>query len=440
MLTFLHLSDIHFKRQVAPKRYDVDSDLRNEVQRDIVRQMEGAATGILVTGDVAFAGLRDEYTQARTWLAELTKQIGCAESDVWTVPGNHDVDRNIVEDSDTIRELHKELRELRGYHLEKRLQQVLGDAVETEGLLRPLSEYNRFALSYGCSITAENISWCDDLELDDGSILRLAGLTSPLISDKHDHIETGRLFLSAFQRVLKREDGVEYLSMCHHPFDWLTDRDDAVDALDRAKLRLFGHKHRQRLREENNGLLLVAGAMHPDRILEQQWQPRFNIIRIKASPNEHGKRLMQIEVEPRVWDDAETAFKPDVDVNGLSKRSFTFELPEWGRPHVTAVSASPISAETIEATNMEGTKCVERPERTLTYRFLSLPPQRQQRVSLEQQLIGEEEWFSSESELWRAVFARARDRGALPSLWNAVEAAIGDGRFSGYANPFEKGA
>ena len=195
MLRLVHLSDIHFRREVSGGPYDLDADLRNELGLDLGRELTGEASGILITGDIAFGGKVEEYAVARAWLEELCTTARCKPSDVYTVPGNHDVDRDIVDDSEMIQEAHFELRKLEGAHLDHALAKMMGDRVRADGLLQPLAAYNDFALRYGCNITPGRLWWDNDLILNDGSILRLRGLTSVLVSDRYDDNRVNKLLL-----------------------------------------------------------------------------------------------------------------------------------------------------------------------------------------------------------------------------------------------------
>lgn len=61
MLSFIHLSDIHFHKY-SGDAYDIDHDLRCEIIRDIsyeYRKKISTIDGILICGDIAFSG--DEY-------------------------------------------------------------------------------------------------------------------------------------------------------------------------------------------------------------------------------------------------------------------------------------------------------------------------------------------------------------------------------------------
>ena len=101
-MLFLHLSDIHFKRTDIGEPDDPNKALRSDIIKDVkrMRQVIGrAADGILLTGDIAFAGHPGEYDFASRWLEEeLCPAAGCKAENVFVIPGNHDVDRKVEAD------------------------------------------------------------------------------------------------------------------------------------------------------------------------------------------------------------------------------------------------------------------------------------------------------------------------------------------------------
>src|SRR5688572_22931427 len=111
-LVLLHLSDIHFSKSLFSAPFDLDANLRNELELDIGRTIDdvGAPAGILVAGDIAFSGQRDEYDRAGAWLGVLANLVRCPQENVWCVPGNHDVDRQVITGRRTVRDLHSRLR------------------------------------------------------------------------------------------------------------------------------------------------------------------------------------------------------------------------------------------------------------------------------------------------------------------------------------------
>jgi 3',5'-cyclic AMP phosphodiesterase CpdA len=97
-IALAHLSDIHFHHELGGDVWDLDSELRHELELDLGRVTAelGPLRALLITGDVAFSGSTDEYAAAETWLGRITTLAGCREEDVWMVPGNHDVLRRTV--------------------------------------------------------------------------------------------------------------------------------------------------------------------------------------------------------------------------------------------------------------------------------------------------------------------------------------------------------
>ncbi len=93
-LKFIHLSDIHFHFSTSNSHYDLDRSIRHELVRDAAEmsKQQGGVDGILVSGDIAFSGQQSEYKTAHEWLKTLCLQTNCSFSNIWTVPGNHDVD------------------------------------------------------------------------------------------------------------------------------------------------------------------------------------------------------------------------------------------------------------------------------------------------------------------------------------------------------------
>ncbi len=109
-LRFLHLSDIHFSTKLDDEKIvhtDVRDQLLNDL-RDVMLPRVGSVNKVLIAGDIAFSGKRAEYEEATSWLERVTSICGCAKTDVLTVPGNHDVDRQRI--LPATRMIHRRLR------------------------------------------------------------------------------------------------------------------------------------------------------------------------------------------------------------------------------------------------------------------------------------------------------------------------------------------
>ena len=95
-MVFLHLSDIHFGRDNP--RYKVKGEFQNKknILRDLLISIRDNAMKpdhIIVTGDVAWFGKKEDFDEALLWFRELLDITKLSGSDITFCPGNHDVNR-----------------------------------------------------------------------------------------------------------------------------------------------------------------------------------------------------------------------------------------------------------------------------------------------------------------------------------------------------------
>ena len=265
-LLLLHLSDIHFREPYCLNlETDPDHPVRQAMLNDIRIMVErlGPVDAILVSGDIAFKGHPEEYKVAAEWLSEVTGVAGCRGIDIYTVPGNHDVDRTIAGDR-----MVQGVRGLISKHppgpiRDKELYDTFRDEKTGIELLRPMAEYNIFAASFECDLTPELPFWIQEVPLAPGWKLKIRGLTTTYLSGPDDDAK-GDLYLGAFQRAFAPCDGIVHLAMLHHPPDWDADPEELDDALwNFCAVHLLGHKHRQRYHPGTHGVRLAAAASEP---------------------------------------------------------------------------------------------------------------------------------------------------------------------------------
>lgn len=429
-LVFVHVSDIHFHFKKNSGALDRDADIAHQLVLDAgsVTGRLGICHGIWVNGDIAYNGQQAEYDIAKTWLRQLCESVQCDDFAVWTVPGNHDVERPkppAMRDT-----LIKDLRAgdytaandtLRG-HLEGEDSQLL---------FRVLTQYNAFAIAFECSTAPNRPAWQDDLRLNDGSLLRLHGLTSTLCSNQHDDDKANKLVLGEFQLTGLREDhGVVHVVMCHHPITWLLDAKEVEPHLNaRARIQLFGHEHQEVVTRIGDSLRIAAGAVSPPRT-ESRWEPRYSVLHIAVHGRSDQRQLI-VRMYPRVWDGTARKF---VEAAGGSPREYTLPLPRWSAPAPAVSSELPStpsvhsSAAAVESAGSHRPARLTipmRPERVLTYRFFELPYSVRLEVAVRLGLTADQDQGVTDPELTRRFFERARQKLVLPQLWEELRERLG---------------
>jgi predicted phosphodiesterase len=425
-LTFVHLSDIHFILAFSSESpFDIDKPVRDAILHDAksLRSQIGPISGILITGDIAYAGKAGEYKTALDWLAQLTEILNCEKEYMWCVPGNHDVDQSVLKENTAISAVHGRLRQAtdRDSQLKKDLE------VENTGrlLFSPLKAYSEeFATRLGCLSHSKQPWWTDDLALNDGSTLRLRGLNSAIISGLDDNDKENRLLLGAIQTEYGRTEGVEYLTLCHHPPDWLLDKDAVDEALlAYSRIQLFGHKHIQKATKIDETLWLVAGAIHPERS-KPNWLPRYNYLSIEVEGT-GTERYMSVDVYARVWSQTDRQFTREQGSYKEEFRNYRLKLPEW-RPEMIAEQTD-LAPNTEPSAQSSGDtrKGLNLNRKKLLFQFIGLPHHTKVAIMKKFGLWEDGDQKLPDAEIFAACFERANRKGVLDAVWIAVEGQAG---------------
>jgi predicted MPP superfamily phosphohydrolase len=431
-MLLLHISDIHFSHPLCDSDMDPERPYRTRLIQDARERVAklGPVGAILVTGDIAFRGGPEEYKAAYTWLSELAIACDCPLERIFVVPGNHDVDRNIIRSSASVRNVQLAITIASQDQREKELLAQFRDTEAGRALLTPIGAYNDFAARFNCQVyTPDKLFWHQDLPLDNDTSLRLYGLTSTLLSGALGRDDTQKsLYLSPLQTALDPADGTINLVMCHHPPDWFMDQDAIEDAIrGRAVIHLFGHKHRQRV---DGGLRYVhfsAGAVNPDRY-ESGWEPGYNLIKLSVA-EEGGLRNLDIEAHLRVWQaspemfrarmasETEPVFRYRLPIHGMlpSARPRPGSSPSVGKPDE---SSTPRAIYDVQ--DMEATMSSER-TRNLVLRFWNLASSQRREIALELGLMEQDEMQLPEAERYGRALMRAGERRLLEKVAEAIE-------------------
>ena len=300
---FVHLSDIHFgqERDGSLVKHE---DVREELLTDCItlRRRLGNSDGILVTGDIAYSGKKEEYGHAGDFLDRLTVAVGCKRNSVLVIPGNHDVDLEAIDY--TAKMLHEQLRTSSPTRIQADLEGLAGNRIEEHPLHRKLKAYQEFAEQYGCEFESPaRPFWQKSFPIGEGHILRFVGLNSVQVSNKTD--AKALMILGNTQFTVPREPNVEYVVMIHHPLEWFRDRAEAEEYLhSRSRVLIFGHEHVAKIGKTEDGndyerLIIDSGATNPpeDAI---RYQYTYNWLEF-AKGSDGDKFCLTIKIYPRRW-------------------------------------------------------------------------------------------------------------------------------------------
>lgn len=275
-LRYLHLSDFHF----TPGEMAGTDWAANRLKQDVVNHsllefledhlQHRPLDFLILTGDIAFSGKREEYQVAAKFFQRLADITGLPPNRVYPVAGNHDVNRADVPRSH---------RRFYRFESQEDLADTLADPDLRGLILRKFSEFNDFAekIMGRRHFHDEVFHLTEGLALPKGGRnlkINLVGLNSALFAG-FDGDEAQGLALGMFQveKALAQmaEDAPLSIGFFHHPFPSLHDAD--VVSANRLKFKLdlilHGHVHQATGAAEHSGagkaVILGAGAAYESR-------------------------------------------------------------------------------------------------------------------------------------------------------------------------------
>ncbi|MBU2547391.1 MAG: metallophosphoesterase, partial [Proteobacteria bacterium] len=260
-ITWLHISDLHFKEN--------DEWNRNIVLNALLKDVKKCVTGeglrpdfITVTGDIAFKSAIEEYERAEPFFEKLLGATGVEKDRLLIVPGNHDVDldaipgmisratRSLVDDRDGIIE-------------------VLSDSKERGSLFHKFHHYAGFITNYlenKSPFDHDHYYFVRTLTLA-GRKVAILGLNSTWLYQKD--FDRGCLALGEPQvrKALEESEGADLrIALMHHPFKWFMDTEGSCESLlvRSCDYILHGHLHQTGVTNlstpDAGAMVLAAGA------------------------------------------------------------------------------------------------------------------------------------------------------------------------------------
>ena len=294
----LHISDLHINDS-KKELFD-----RSVVLRPLIKRIKEDQDNnfhpeiIVVTGDIAFKGIKAEYDLAKVFFDDLLAALDLENNRLFVVPGNHDVNRKEygpteVMHYDDMRDLNEELENYR------------------ENLLKGMADYFDFTethLAHLNSIHGRLVPFVNTFDAKCGKRIGLVGLNSAWMCRKSHDKET--IAIGEFQVTKAMEEleekGEVHLQVVlfHHPLDWLwpPDRTICKKNLDNSVL-LSGHLHDvagSYLNDLNGSICqFQAGGAYLG--TESDWPGRFHYITLDWGANKIRLDFRRFVKAQRKW-------------------------------------------------------------------------------------------------------------------------------------------
>jgi DNA repair exonuclease SbcCD nuclease subunit len=239
-LQILHLSDLHIGKDNNFDRSTVLCPLIERVKKDLKEGLKPEL--VIVTGDIAFKGIKKEYDEAKKFFTDLLKELKLPDQRLFIVPGNHDVDRTKYRPKD-----------VPVYENMKELNDELGNKEYRKDLLKGMPEYFDFIKTnfpHIESLEDNLIPFVTSYKAECKKKVALVGMNSAWMC-REKNTEIGKIAIGQYQiktamDLLNKKKEKLDLIICafHHPINWLwlDDRNISKQYL-KDKVVLCGHLH-----------------------------------------------------------------------------------------------------------------------------------------------------------------------------------------------------
>ena len=335
-VVLIHLSDLHF-RVGQDGREERNAFLRDKLVDDlpdvVAGTRRGHATAVIVTGDVAFSGKKEQFDLARAWLTSVCGLVGADPTRVLCVPGNHDVDRDKI--GATHRAHRGTIASCGEYQLDQLLDEFLAEA--DQSILTPLEAYSDFAAGSDCHFTSR-VHWDIPLPLSERYHLAFRGAASVINSGPEDDAP-GSLAIQRNQLLMHTRAGQINVFLAHHdPYYWSRHTILPTPPAAGASLALYGHTHTPRVSKVDECVEITAGAVQPDE--GPDWNPTYNVIELEVHDGDDHASL-DVEVWRRKFSSEVGRFVADAH----GSKSLTFSVRVPAAPRGTVARAHDSSEE-----------------------------------------------------------------------------------------------
>lgn len=283
LFSWLHLTDLH----IGCKERNQDwESLKKALLEDLQSHRKPAdnqagylagvtyqPNAIFITGDIAYKASAEEYKEAENFLKAIWEITGLGKEQTFIVPGNHDVNRVVVEKHFGYKKMYNSLsiQKLSEEMWFTELAQCWEDPTFLPLVKAKSANYLHF-IETCTSLPTDELYYVRPALSSIGTKVDIVGLNSTFMSWKDDQDQEQGLWIGKYQLdELERRyshDAVFRIALVHHPSEVLHIRDEVTWARIRqaCPLILHGHLHRSRVisggEPGQEHLCLPGGSVH----------------------------------------------------------------------------------------------------------------------------------------------------------------------------------
>lgn len=234
----VHISDLHISQEDDFDRSVILDPLIRRTREDLKKGFTPEI--VVVTGDIAFSGKKEEYEIAKTFFDRLLEGLGLSDDRLFIVPGNHDVDRKRYRPKD-----------VPAYDNMRELNEELENSDYRADLVKGMTDYFRFVethYSHLQHISDQLVPFAVVHKAKCGKKIGLVGLNSAWMcrrSPDEKEIAIGEYQIKTAIDMLQKAGKVDLLvNLFHHPLNWLWPEDRRIcKAYMKNAVLLCGHLH-----------------------------------------------------------------------------------------------------------------------------------------------------------------------------------------------------
>lgn len=295
-IKWLHLSDFHIKPSEGYKTSPIFEALQDDIEKLMEDYSITSFDFIIVTGDLGYFGKYDDYKDVESLLDHILDYTNTLKENLFIVPGNHDVNRKIVENQKSqIKTDWKSVNDANNF--------MEGDKTILRAFFKKFKGYSEFIENYFNGTRAFNHESNFSTHLLPIKDIKVAliGLNSCLISGKDKEEGTLMIAENQLKRALeefRQKDDLKCdlkdipVRICffHHPLDCINRNE--VKVIENGIFKNFdfllnGHIHNSVYKETTKSdrhrlINIIAGSTFIRSSRPKEEKQCYNIIKINS--------------------------------------------------------------------------------------------------------------------------------------------------------------